>query len=63
MTATDTRSLADQLQDPNHPTVREALTRRCDQCQADIGAECKPRGGIHHDLAGRIIHLGRMQKP
>lgn len=54
---------ADAINDPDHPVIRDALSRRCDICGAFIGAECKPRGGIHHDLAGRIIHHGRMGKP
>lgn len=48
---------------PDHPIIRDALGRKCDQCNANIGAECRPRGGIRHDLAGRLIHLGRMEKP
>ena len=51
------------VNDPDHPIIVDALSRRCDQCHANIGAECTPRGGFHADLAGRRIHYGRMGKP
>lgn len=55
--------LAQALNDTNHPLIRDALTRPCDICGAPSGAKCQPRQGIHHDLAGRRIHLARMHKP
>lgn len=55
--------LTEQLTDPDSAIVREALTRRCDQCRAPAGELCLRRGGIQHDLLGRVIHIGRMQQP
>jgi len=49
-----------QITDPDSPIVLEALTRPCDQCRAPIGVLCAKRGGIHQDLLGRVIHIGRM---
>lgn len=52
--------LGAELLDPNSPTVTEALTRRCDLCNAKVGQLCfnpispgKPLPG------GRLIHYGR----
>lgn len=56
-------SLADQLNDPDSPLVRDAKSRRCDQCHAKPGQPCTPRGGFRDDLKGRLIHLGRQEKP
>ncbi len=53
--------LTKQLTDPDSPVVREALTRRCDQCRAPVGVLCAGRGGIQQDLLGRVIHIGRME--
>lgn len=58
-----TAPLTDQLVDPASPIVTEALTRRCDLCGAPVGHLCVKRGGFKADLTGRLIHLGRMQKP
>jgi hypothetical protein len=49
-----------EITDPDSPLVQEALTRTCDQCRAPIGSLCSGRGGIHQDLLGRVIHIGRM---
>ena len=49
--------------DPNQPRVQAALQRRCDQCHAQPGQPCTRRGGIHHDLAGRHVHYGRLENP
>lgn len=54
-------SLADDLNNTGSAVVADALTRRCDLCHAPKGALCTKRGNIRHDLAGRIIHFGRMQ--
>lgn len=54
---------ADAITDPDHPIIRDALSRPCDQCGALKGAECRPRAGLHADLAGRRIHYGRMHTP
>lgn len=51
------------LQDPDSPAVVEALTRRCDQCRAEPGQLCTRRAGITDDLKGRLIHIGRKEKP
>ena len=53
-------NIPDQIGDPDSPLVQDALTRGCDQCHAPIGSLCTKRGGIHHDLHGRVIHIGRM---
>jgi hypothetical protein len=54
------RSITAEISDPHSDTVLEALTRTCDQCRAPIGVTCLKRGGIHQDLLGRVIHIGRM---
>jgi len=51
------------LLNENDPHVQAALTRACDQCRAPAGEPCVKRAGIHHDLAGRIIHYGRLENP
>jgi len=51
------------LLNPDSDIIREALTRKCDQCQAPVGILCRGRKGFSADLAGRLIHLGRMHKP
>lgn len=58
-----TAPITAQLVDPDSPIVREALTRRCDQCRAPKAELCIKRGGFAHDLQGRLIHLGRMCDP
>ena len=55
--------LSAEIENPDSPTVQEALTRTCDQCHAPIGTLCTGRGGIHQDLLGRVIHIGRMETP
>lgn len=57
------QNFGEAINNPDHPIIVDALSRLCDQCGAYIGAECKPRGGLHADLAGRRIHYGRMEKP
>ena len=57
------RPISEQIQDPNSPLVLDALERTCDQCRADIGQLCAKRGGIHQDLLGRLVHLGRLSPP
>lgn len=52
-----------KLDDPNHPDIRDALTRKCDQCHAPAGQLCVKRDGFHADLTGRLIHLGRKHEP
>lgn len=54
-------TLADALNDPDSPQVVDALTRRCDLCGQPAGKLCGRRHGIRDDLAGRLIHVGRMQ--
>jgi len=54
------RSITVDITDPRSDIVIEALTRTCDQCRAAIGQTCVKRGGIHQDLLGRLIHIGRM---
>lgn len=54
-------TFADALNDPGSPQVVDALTRRCDLCGQPAGKLCAPRHGIRDDLAGRIVHLGRLQ--
>jgi hypothetical protein len=54
--------LSAEIENPNSPTVQEALTRSCDQCHAPIGTLCSGRGGIQQDLLGRVIHIGRMSE-
>lgn len=49
------------LLNPDDPVVVEALTRPCDICGALKRTMCVKRPGIQADLAGRLIHLGRMQ--
>lgn len=56
-------ALAEQLADPDSPLVRDAKSRRCDQCHAKPGHPCTTRGGFQDDLKGRTIHLGRLEKP
>jgi hypothetical protein len=48
---------------PNDPSVAEALVRKCDQCKAPAGELCQKRAGFQEDLAGRVIHVGRRQPP
>ena len=57
------RHIAPDLANPDDPAVREALTRKCDQCHAPAGELCVKRQGFGADLAGRVIHIGRMHKP
>jgi hypothetical protein len=52
-----------ELLDPRSEIVREALTRKCDQCHAPAGELCVKRGGFRSDLKARLIHIGRMHKP
>jgi hypothetical protein len=52
--------LSSEIENPDSPTVQEALTRSCDQCLAPVGVLCVKRGGIQQDLLGRQIHIGRM---
>lgn len=56
------RSLTEELTDPDSATIRESLTRRCDQCRAGPGEMCVRRGGYRADLTGRLVHLGRLSK-
>lgn len=51
------------LNDPADAAVVGALVRRCDLCGAPPGELCVKRHGIRNDLAGRLIHIGRMQPP
>lgn len=51
------------LNNPDDPAVRDALTRRCDQCGAPVDALCVTRLGFRDDLKGRLIHIGRRMKP
>jgi hypothetical protein len=51
------------LLNPDSDIIREALTRKCDQCQAPAGVLCRGRKGFSADLAGRLIHHGRRMKP
>jgi len=53
-------SLGDALNDPDSETIRESLTRSCDICDQPVGALCVKRKGITADLAGRLVHLGRL---
>lgn len=55
-----TDPITEQITNPDSPIVQEALTRSCDQCQAPKGELCTKRGGIRHDLLGRVIHIGRL---
>lgn len=55
--------LTQQITTPDSPLVQEALTRRCEQCRAPKGELCTKRGGIHQDLLGRLIHIGRIGEP
>jgi hypothetical protein len=52
--------LSAEIENPDSSTVQEALTGSCDQCHAPIDVLCTGRGGIHQDLLGRVIHIGRM---
>ena len=51
------------LADATSPRVVDALTRRCDICKAAVGDLCTNtiRPGV--PLPGRLVHLGRLQKP
>ncbi len=51
------------LADPDSAAVREALTRRCDICKAAIGVLCVNPIRPGHPLPGRLVHLGRLEKP
>ena len=57
------RTITDELTDPESETVREATSRRCDQCLAAKGQLCVKRGGFKADLTGRVVHLGRLLPP
>lgn len=52
--------LAEALNDPHSPEMLDALTRRCDACGQPPEKLCARRHGIRDDLAGRLIHVGRM---
>ncbi len=58
-----TPDIAAELTNPDSATIRDALTRKCDQCHAPAGQLCVKRGGFHADLTGRLIHVGRKHKP
>ncbi len=46
--------------DPNDPRVGEALSWSCDLCGAKPGLLCLKREGFVGDLAGRVVHFGRL---
>ena len=52
--------MAKQLRDPSSGAVTEALTRRCDLCNAKPGEHCTNPIRPNHPLpGGRLIHYGR----
>ncbi len=46
--------------DPNDTRVRGALSWSCDLCGAKPGSLCLKREGFVGDLAGRVVHFGRL---
>ena len=58
-----TRAYRAALLNPDSEIVREATSRKCDQCHAPAGELCVKRGGFGSDLKARLIHIGRMHKP
>ena len=46
--------------DLNDQRVQAALQWSCDICGAPKGEPCHKRDGIFQDLAGRVIHIGRL---
>lgn len=54
-----TRTLGDQLNDPDSPLVRDALTRKCGICRARPGDYCTGMPIHAGPLKGRLVHHER----
>jgi hypothetical protein len=49
----------DELNDPDSPLVRDALTRKCHICAAVRGEPCRPTIKNQTALPGRLVHIER----